>query len=346
MGASVFIGSSTESINIAEAIHVNLAKDPSINAYPITWNQGVFAAGNYIMEDLLRQLHQSIYAIFVFGADDTIYYRRKKYATVRDNVLFETGLFMGALGKDRVFFVLPKTKNYNYKVPSDFNGITYATYDPDLVEKNVSNAVTTACFTIKEKMRRIGFESLNIGKIDRFGEFSSFDPLHGTLLETTNSLTTCFIHSARWRHTLANPIKEFLSKKNSIWDAILPDVRDDQLYHSLYSHFSDRLTLYAKIIDAYNYFYDLKLLYPHRINIYLSSLYPTYSIYKYDSQAVVSLYPLSDEYMPTPTFLIDTTTQNGQFFINDLNKIKSCSFIDDNTIKAIIDDYNESNSIF
>jgi hypothetical protein len=39
-------------------------------------------------------------------------------ASPRDNVIFECGLFMGVLGKDRIFIVCDS--NANIKVPSDF----------------------------------------------------------------------------------------------------------------------------------------------------------------------------------------------------------------------------------
>ena len=340
MKTSIFIGSSSESLKIAEAIQLNLSKDPSIPALVVPWTQGVFSPGNYILEDLLAEIQKSQFAVFVFGTDDTVYSRKKKYATVRDNVLFEMGLFMGALGKDRVFFMIPKTDGYDYKKPSDLYGVTFTTYDPKDVDRNASAAVGPACTQIKEKMKAIGFASTSGEGIERFGDFPSFDSLSKDLLKNTNTLTTCFIHSGRWRQTNDKGLKQFIARKKSVWNVILPDVRDADLLNCLYEHFSDRRTLYAKIIDAYDYFFRLKQKYPEKVNIYLSTKYPTYSIYQFDNKAIVSLYPLSDENMPTPTFLIDTTTEDGQFFSTDINLIMSKGVTDDTTINTILESFD------
>ena len=63
-------------------------------------------------------------AVFIFNADDKIWNDKSALEssdTVRDNVLFEYGLFMGALSKENVCFVC-KGKP---KLASDLKGITY-----------------------------------------------------------------------------------------------------------------------------------------------------------------------------------------------------------------------------
>ena len=52
--------------------------------------------------------------------------RKKKQAAPRDNVIFELGLFMGALGRERTFIVKPR--HVDIKIPSDLLGVTFIEY--------------------------------------------------------------------------------------------------------------------------------------------------------------------------------------------------------------------------
>ena len=44
----------------------------------------------------------------------------------RDNVIFELGLLMGALGRERVFILKPR--NVDIRIPSDLLGVTWLDY--------------------------------------------------------------------------------------------------------------------------------------------------------------------------------------------------------------------------
>jgi predicted nucleotide-binding protein len=68
------------------------------------------------------------FAIFVVTPDDQIDIRGKQFCATRDNVIFEIGLFMGGLGVERVIFV-SAVNAADFRLPSDLNGITYATYE-------------------------------------------------------------------------------------------------------------------------------------------------------------------------------------------------------------------------
>ena len=53
---------------------------------------------------LLKELDQSDYGVFVFAPTDIAVIRGSQADVVRDNVLFEMGLFTGKLGSERCFF--------------------------------------------------------------------------------------------------------------------------------------------------------------------------------------------------------------------------------------------------
>jgi predicted nucleotide-binding protein len=121
-----FVGSSKESLGITRAIQSELQSDDFL-VRPWT-SGGVFGASRYPMEDLDRQVRTADFAVLVIGPDDAVVSRGKVSDAPRDNVIFELGLFMGALTRDRTFMVLPRGEDI--KVPSDLLGLTPLTYAP------------------------------------------------------------------------------------------------------------------------------------------------------------------------------------------------------------------------
>src|SRR5262245_36160624 len=106
---NVFIGSSAEGLSIAEAIQLNLEHECETTL----WYQGVFGLGEGTLEALVRAAATFDFAVLVLTPDDLVTKRQKGGQQPRDNVLFELGLFMGKLGRDRTFIV------YERKAPLD-----------------------------------------------------------------------------------------------------------------------------------------------------------------------------------------------------------------------------------
>jgi Predicted nucleotide-binding protein containing TIR-like domain len=119
---SIFIGSSSEGERIANAIQENLEGDGDVRV----WRQGVFELGNSYLDSLIEELDKVDFAILVLTEDDITISRNQQTVSPRDNVLFELGLFMGRLGKNRSFFVYDKNKDI--KMPSDLSGINGAAF--------------------------------------------------------------------------------------------------------------------------------------------------------------------------------------------------------------------------
>ncbi|MGA3049853.1 MAG: nucleotide-binding protein, partial [Terracidiphilus sp.] len=115
--ARVFVGSSVESLPYAYAIQENL--DPH-DAYVKVWSQGVFNIAAYGLESLLDTVRSHDFAVFVFAADDQVISRNQKHKAVRDNVILELGLFMGALGRERTFVIAPM--GVDLHLPTDLWG--------------------------------------------------------------------------------------------------------------------------------------------------------------------------------------------------------------------------------
>ena len=121
---AVFVGSSSEGLEIARTVQCLLDSDCEVEV----WNQGVFGLSQGTLESLVLALPMFDYAILVLTPDDLRRSRESEQSVARDNVLFELGLFMGALGRERTFMVYDRTAAL--ALPSDLAGITAATFVP------------------------------------------------------------------------------------------------------------------------------------------------------------------------------------------------------------------------
>lgn len=92
-----FIGSSVEGLGVAYAVQQNLVHDVEATV----WSQGVFELSETSIESLIKVLETSDFGIFVFSPDDEVKMRGATSASIRDNVLFEMGMFLGKLGRER-----------------------------------------------------------------------------------------------------------------------------------------------------------------------------------------------------------------------------------------------------
>ena len=99
----VFLGSSVEGLEIARAIQSNLN-----NVYVQLWEQGAFKVSRNYLDDLIQEANSADFAIFILSPDDVTKSRLVEETSPRDNVVFESGLFMGILGRERVFLVAPR----------------------------------------------------------------------------------------------------------------------------------------------------------------------------------------------------------------------------------------------
>lgn len=79
--------------------------------------------------------------------------REETYELVRDNVLFEFGMFLGGLGKDRSFFILPQNQS-KLRLPSDLLGVSTVTFDANRAP--IEAALGPACFKILQAIDRYG----------------------------------------------------------------------------------------------------------------------------------------------------------------------------------------------
>ena len=124
----LFLGCSVEGLPIAREIQSALGHEKIVTQ---VWTDGVFHASRHATEDLLAVAEAQDFAALVATADDVTTSRHAEHPAPRDNVVFELGMFMGALGRERTVLVLPR--DADLKIPSDFLGLKpldYAQGDP------------------------------------------------------------------------------------------------------------------------------------------------------------------------------------------------------------------------
>jgi myosin heavy subunit len=92
------------------------------------------------------------FVVFVFTPDDIVDIRGETNRAVRDNVIFELGLFIGRLGRERCFIVMPRQQE-DLHLPTDLVGMTPATYNSERSDRNFQAATGPACHRIREAVR-------------------------------------------------------------------------------------------------------------------------------------------------------------------------------------------------
>jgi hypothetical protein len=149
---SLFIGSSTEGLEIAYAMQENLEHVSEVTV----WTQGIFELSKYSLDALLDALDASDFGLFVFAPDDVSVVRGAEKPSIRDNVIFEMGLFVGRLGKERSFIVLPRGSEDTLHFPTDLLGLTPALYEASRQDGNLRAALGPACSKVTRAITKLG----------------------------------------------------------------------------------------------------------------------------------------------------------------------------------------------
>ena len=123
MKPRIFLGSSGKQTKLVEAVARGLAEVADVEPWTAVFNPGVST-----LDRLVELTHQVDFAAFVFAQDDWTSdpsgASSSGQAAPRDNVVFEAGLFGGALGMRRTFILHAR----GAKLPTDLLGLTVIRY--------------------------------------------------------------------------------------------------------------------------------------------------------------------------------------------------------------------------
>ena len=151
---NVFICSSSENLAYAKGIQLGLDHLPS-NVK--VWTDQVFGPMKQTMEDLEREVQSADFAVAIMMDEDVTESRESQQSSPRDNVVFELGLFMGQMGRERTIVVTPR--GVELKLPSDLlglNPITFAKPADGFDQGQLATALAPVCTQLKSHIKRLG----------------------------------------------------------------------------------------------------------------------------------------------------------------------------------------------
>lgn len=119
----VFLGSSTKGKRKLAQI-IEILKKNNIVVKP--WTTDVFNLSKTTIENLEICLQECDFAILIVTSDDKTIKNGKEVMSPRDNIIFELGLAMGYLGRERTICLLHEPTKIEF--PSDLSGVTYLDY--------------------------------------------------------------------------------------------------------------------------------------------------------------------------------------------------------------------------
>lgn len=116
----IFVASSLEAKEEDKFVRTVLEEN---NIEAVTWKD-IFHTGEFNLDSLLNITQKIHGAIIISTCDDKIWYRGTESMAPRDNILFEMGLFIKALGTKHVALVFCKNENGDSpKIPTDIQGL-------------------------------------------------------------------------------------------------------------------------------------------------------------------------------------------------------------------------------
>lgn len=134
---------------MADAVNLNLDHKAEVTI----WRNGTFDLSSNTIDALTNKAKSVDFSLFIFSPDDIAIIRNQQKSIVRDNVLFELGLFIGALGKERCFILKPRGIDLHF--PTDLLGVTPADYEPNRSDGDLASSVNHACVLMKQQMENL-----------------------------------------------------------------------------------------------------------------------------------------------------------------------------------------------
>ena len=149
--SNLFIASSKGSSPVANTVRDSIVKTLGDSVDVRVWSdRGVFKPSNTFIEDLERAVATADFAVIVFGKDDLVRSRWSFNYAPRDNVVFEAGLFIGGIGRQRTLLMQPIKARL--KIPSDLAGIAKLSFRQHGLDCDAKDA----CVDIAERIKSFG----------------------------------------------------------------------------------------------------------------------------------------------------------------------------------------------
>jgi len=162
MKPKVFVGSSREALPVVRIVENALSETCDV----FSWDTNSVNPGQYLFEGLLEISESVDFAILILSPDDKLNYRENEYNAPRDNVIFESGIFMSKVGRERVFLLSAD----NLKYPTDIAPIQRVPY------QDLQESLQSAVASISRRINSLGVRPTTLaGK--RLFEYKGYYPI-------------------------------------------------------------------------------------------------------------------------------------------------------------------------
>jgi hypothetical protein len=115
---SIFIGGTSEGLKFADKVKGEFEKLGKVQC--TVWSRDTFQYNESFLDSLSKASIIHDFGIFIASSDDLALVREQIIEVTRDNVIFEYGLFLGAMGNNRTFLL----QEEDCKLPTDLLGFS------------------------------------------------------------------------------------------------------------------------------------------------------------------------------------------------------------------------------
>lgn len=147
----LLLACSAEQLGVAQKLQEVLLHEKVIVQ---VWTDDVFAPTHSSLEDLIAMVGRADFGVVLMFPDDMTTSREKEAATPRDNVVFELGMLLGALDRERSLIVRPLGATVKY--PSDLLGIKPVEFRGDGEASTLGARLGPVVNVIREKVKALG----------------------------------------------------------------------------------------------------------------------------------------------------------------------------------------------
>lgn len=154
----VFVGGTSEKSGLLKALTVALQETAVVHPW---WTTDSFKPMASTLDGLIAAAQKYDFAVFLLTPDDFTVSRDLESFSSRDNVLFEFGLFLGALGPDRVLVFALNDPVKKLKVPSDLLGVTIPRFVANDDDEIIASMVVLSS-QIEKAIQRKGSRSFDL----------------------------------------------------------------------------------------------------------------------------------------------------------------------------------------
>jgi hypothetical protein len=164
---NIFIGGTTEGLKFADTFKIAIEKTGKVLC--TIWTADTFQFNESFLNSLTKASITYDFGVFIASADDLAFIREKVEEIPRDNVLFEYGLFLGAMGSNRTFLI----QEDGCKIPTDLQGYSTPIFKKDFTSDDWSHLSGEVLKNIEKQFGKSEIQVLPSTSL-AIGYFNSF----------------------------------------------------------------------------------------------------------------------------------------------------------------------------